>query len=78
MICWGCPCRPILELLNLGSAAIVTMKDSNSGLNLFWNSEGSNGNCKRRAGVMEVIETDWTDVLDSTNCVGKVRNEFIN
>lgn len=61
MIRGGCPCRPVLELLCLVSAATVTMKDSNAGLNLFWNSEGSNENCKRRAGVTETV---LVDVLD--------------
>lgn len=35
----------ILELLYVVSAATVTMKDSKSGLNLFWKREGSDANC---------------------------------
>lgn len=35
----------VLELLYVVSAATVTMKDSKSGLNLFWKREGSDENC---------------------------------
>lgn len=53
------------------------MKDSNSGLNLSWTSEGSNGNCKRRAGVMEVIETVLTDVPGLNQLWGEGKKQFV-